>query len=85
MTENDKRIGRLPLIDVTALARELFGEEGAEYVAGQPLPVTDWRFEIRYIGPGGLVGKATFPRHATAEQVAASLARDNIELEGRSQ
>lgn len=63
------------LVDVAAQARETFGEEGAAFLAGRPLPDHDWRFEIRYETRTGGAGQITMSRGATAGQVAALIER----------
>lgn len=54
------------VVDVAAMARELFGAAGAEIVRGEPLPEHDHRFVM--IGPTG--ARTTFSAGATAEYVA---------------
>jgi hypothetical protein len=77
----DKRTGRLTVEDVAASARELFGVEVAEMIANGPLPKHDWRFKVAYGTGADRSGRITFHTGATAEHVAAYLARENIELE----
>jgi hypothetical protein len=81
MTE--KRTGRLTVTDVAAQHRAMWGDMTDEALPefARPLPAHDWRFEVAYGTDAARTGNVTFFRQATAEHVAASLAREGIELE----
>jgi hypothetical protein len=71
---------RLRIVDVAAHARELFGEKGAAFIIGRPLPEHDYRFEVDT--PTG--GEMTLAAGDTAADVAASLDRLRAEVEQQS-
>ena len=58
------------VIDVSALARELYGKE----IAGRPIPEHDYRFQITW----GNGGRVTFHREATAEHVYEHAKREGL-------
>lgn len=71
MAEDGRPEAVIGVVDVAAHAREIFGDK-ADLIAGRPMPETDWRFEATL--PNG--ASVTFHRGATAEHVAAYLARE---------
>jgi hypothetical protein len=60
--------GVLLIVDVAEQARRLFGEEGADYIAGRPLPEHDYRFVVEYEH-----GSTTYGLDTTARQVAQDI------------
>lgn len=50
------------LVDISAQARELYGEERAAYIAGRPLPAQDLRFQV-VAEREGHRSEITLPRH----------------------
>jgi hypothetical protein len=62
------------LVDIADKARREYGDR-ADWLTGRQLPEHEWRFVVT-----SAAGLSTFPVGATADQVAAALARDGVDV-----